>query len=180
VIGWEEHLHLHYWNDLFHVNLDIKPEVQSVSLQGTLDDYLELFLQFGYVFLFSAVFPSAAFWALLNNMIEIRTDAFKLCRTFRRPFAQPTASIGVWQVKFCYFINFLHRTTTTTVLWPFVWVYPGELVPEETFTHSHLFWSSVSFISFLHLWQSIGSSLFNLRAWQSFCTTSSSPIWSTS
>ena len=28
-------------------------------------------------------------------------------------------------------------TTTTTVLRPFVWDYPGEPVPEETFTHSH-------------------------------------------
>jgi len=27
-------------------------------------------------------------------------------------------------------------TTTTTVLWPFVRDYPGELAPEETFTHS--------------------------------------------
>ena len=26
-------------------------------------------------------------------------------------------------------------TTTTTVLRPFVWDYPGELVPEETLTH---------------------------------------------
>ena len=25
-------------------------------------------------------------------------------------------------------------TTTTTVLWPFVRDYPGELIPEETFT----------------------------------------------
>ena len=34
-------------------------------------------------------------------------------------------------------------TTTTTVLWPFVWDYPGEPVPEETFTHSHLSRSSI-------------------------------------
>ena len=34
-------------------------------------------------------------------------------------------------------------TATTTVLWPFVWDYPGELVSEETFTHSHLSWSSI-------------------------------------
>jgi len=34
----------------------------------------------------------------------------------------------------------LTTTTTTTVLWlsDFVWDYPGELVPEEAFTHSHL------------------------------------------
>jgi len=34
------------------------------------------------------------------------------------------------------------KLSTTTVLLPFVWNYPGELVWEETFTHSHLSWSS--------------------------------------
>jgi len=27
-------------------------------------------------------------------------------------------------------------TAAAVVLWPFVWDYPGESVPEETFTHS--------------------------------------------
>src|SRR6218665_2672298 len=58
-----------------------------------------MFLQFGYVFLFSAVFPTAAFWAAINNFTEIRTDSFKMCRVFRRPFSHPTANIGVWQVS---------------------------------------------------------------------------------
>jgi len=30
-----------------------------------------------------------------------------------------------------------YTTTTTTVLRPFVWDYPGEPVPEETLTHHH-------------------------------------------
>jgi len=34
-------------------------------------------------------------------------------------------------------------TATTTILWPFV-RYLGELVPEETFTHSHQSWSSTN------------------------------------
>jgi len=33
------------------------------------------------------------------------------------------------------FMMQLRTTTTTTVLWPFVRDYPGEPVPEETFTH---------------------------------------------
>jgi len=37
---------------------------------------------------------------------------------------------------------YYYYSTTTTILWPFVWDYPGEPVPEETFTHSHLCWSS--------------------------------------
>jgi len=74
-------------------------ELFCLAFQRTLDDYLELFVQFGYVYLFSSVFPLVAFLALVNNVIEIRTDAFKLCRVFRRPFAQPTANIGVWLVS---------------------------------------------------------------------------------
>jgi len=58
---------------------------------------------------------------------------------------------------------------TTTILRPFVRDYLGEPVPEETPTH-HPDHHPV-FISFFHLPQSIASSLFKLRAWQSFCTT---------
>jgi len=39
--------------------------------------------------------------------------------------------------------NFVIYNTTTTVLWSFVWDYTGELVPEETFTHSHVSRSSI-------------------------------------
>lgn len=83
----------------------------SLCYQGTLDDYLEMFIQFGYVFLFSAVFPSAALWALLNNITEIRSDAFKLCRIFQRPFAQPTANIKAWQVSMTSVVEHLFPNT---------------------------------------------------------------------
>lgn len=75
-------------------------EATKTPYLGTLDDYLELFMQFGYVFLFSAVYPTAAFWALVNNVVEIRSDAFKLCRIHQRPFARPTSGIGIWQFVF--------------------------------------------------------------------------------
>jgi len=39
-------------------------------------------------------------------------------------------------------------TITTTVLWPFVWDYPGEPVPEETLTHPPS-WSSSSLYQLL-------------------------------
>nr|XP_013806251.1 PREDICTED: anoctamin-10 isoform X3 [Apteryx mantelli mantelli] len=81
--------------------------VEQVSLEkemgtyfGTFDDYLELFLQFGYVSLFSCVYPLAAVFAVLNNITEIYSDALKMCRVYKRPFAEPTASIGVWQLAF--------------------------------------------------------------------------------
>jgi len=48
----------------------------------------------------------------------------------------------------------------------------GEPVPEATFTHSHLSWSSVIPYCFRHLLRSMAFSLFNLRSWQSFSTIS--------
>ena len=68
------------------------------SFQGVFWDYLELFLQFGYVFLFSSVYPMAAFWALFNNVCELRTDAFKVSKMCQRTFATPSDGIGAWQV----------------------------------------------------------------------------------
>ncbi len=67
--------------------------------QGTFDDYLELFLLFGYVSLFSCVYPLAAVLVVLNNITEVYSDAFKMCCVFKRPFSDPAANIGVWQVR---------------------------------------------------------------------------------
>ena len=67
--------------------------------EDTFDDFLEMFIQFGYVILFSSAFPLAALCALLNNIVEIRSDAFKLCMHHQRPFAKRVESIGIWQVS---------------------------------------------------------------------------------
>ncbi|XP_064300243.1 anoctamin-10 isoform X2 [Phalacrocorax carbo] len=75
-------------------------EKEMGTYLGTFDDYLELFLQFGYVSLFSCVYPLAAVFAVLNNITEIHSDALKMCRVYKRPFAEPTANIGVWQLAF--------------------------------------------------------------------------------
>ncbi|XP_063887556.1 anoctamin-8-like isoform X4 [Scylla paramamosain] len=72
-------------------------ECNMSRYEGTFEDYLEMFIQFGYVTLFSSAFPLAATCAFLNNLIEIRSDAFKLCCVFQRPFGNRAQSIGVWQ-----------------------------------------------------------------------------------
>ncbi|XP_050715998.1 anoctamin-8-like isoform X3 [Eriocheir sinensis] len=72
-------------------------ECNMSRYDGTFEDYLEMFIQFGYVTLFSSAFPLAATCAFLNNLIEIRSDAFKLCCVFQRPFGNRAQSIGVWQ-----------------------------------------------------------------------------------
>lgn len=67
------------------------------TYSDTFQDYQEMFVQFGYVVLFSSAFPLAAMCALINNIIEIRSDAFKLCTGLQRPFGVRVESIGQWQ-----------------------------------------------------------------------------------
>ncbi|XP_063229785.1 anoctamin-10 isoform X3 [Bacillus rossius redtenbacheri] len=75
-------------------------ELEMDNYEGTYDDYLEMFIQFGYVILFSSVYPMAAFWAVFNNVLEIRADAFKLCRLYQRPSARRVKNTGAWQRAF--------------------------------------------------------------------------------
>ena len=66
----------------------VEVEGSMVPYEGTFEDYLEMFIQFGYVTLFSSAYPLAGLCALLNNLIEVRSDAFKLCFIHQRPFTE--------------------------------------------------------------------------------------------
>lgn len=74
-----------------------------------------MFIQFGYVVLFSSAFPLAAMCALINNIIEIRSDALKLCTGLQRPFGQRVENIGQWQVGV--FLKIRQALQGTAALW---------------------------------------------------------------
>lgn len=59
-------------------------------------EYLEMILQYGFVTIFVAAFPLAPFFALINNIFEMRLDAKKLLTHHRRPVGQRVRDIGVW------------------------------------------------------------------------------------
>lgn len=71
-------------------------EEAGLKQYDTFEDYTEMLVQFGYVSFFSLAFPLAPLLALLNNVLELRTDAFKLCHTRQRPLAHKASGIGVW------------------------------------------------------------------------------------
>jgi len=66
------------------------------AYQGTFDEYSEMVIQFGYCTLFAAAFPLAPLLAVLNNVVEIRTDAFKLLDSTVRPHYRGAQDIGSW------------------------------------------------------------------------------------
>lgn len=54
-------------------------------------------IQFGFVTLFVASFPLAPVLALVNNLFEIRVDAWKITTQFRRVVPEKAQDIGAWQ-----------------------------------------------------------------------------------
>lgn len=57
---------------------------------------LFLVMQYGFVTLFVTAFPLGPFFALLNNVFEMRLDAKKFLKYFRRPIPHRVPNIGVW------------------------------------------------------------------------------------
>lgn len=53
-------------------------------------------LQYGFVSCFVAVFPLAPLLIFLNNIIEIRLDAYKLTNHYRRPIPKQVPGLGAW------------------------------------------------------------------------------------
>ncbi|KAJ8405337.1 hypothetical protein AAFF_G00323280 [Aldrovandia affinis] len=70
--------------------------LQPMNAYGLFDEYLEMILQFGFTTIFVAAFPLAPLLALLNNIIEIRLDAYKFITQWRRPLPSQAKDIGIW------------------------------------------------------------------------------------
>eukprot|EP00001_Collodictyon_triciliatum_P022485 04138_5 len=65
--------------------------------------------------MFASAFPFASLLAFINNMIEIRTDARKLCAFYQRPFYRRENDIGGYQV-ILEFISILSVITNSFIL----------------------------------------------------------------
>ena len=105
-----------------------------------------------------------------HRLVTQSMSTVKLRKLLRAKWPNIPTDTALWRPKSVFF-SAVVTTTTTTVLRPFVQDYPGERYQKKHSPTHHPDHHPV-FISFFHLPQSIASSLFKLRAWQYFCTTS--------
>ncbi|KAM9311705.1 anoctamin-6 [Gastrophryne carolinensis] len=71
--------------------------LQPLGTLGLFYEYLEMVIQFGFTTLFVASFPLAPVLALVNNLLEIRLDAWKFTTQYRRMVPEKAQHIGAWQ-----------------------------------------------------------------------------------
>jgi len=96
---------------------DIRTEVTLPEYQ-LFGDYSEMITQFGYVVLWSPCWPLAPLMALLNNWLELRSDAFKIASLGRRPIPSRTDTIGAW-LESLSFITWLGALTNAALVFLF-------------------------------------------------------------
>lgn len=107
----------------------------------TFGDYAEMATQFGYITLWSVIWPLAPLGGLINNFFEMRGDALKICSHTRRPVPLRTDSIGPW-LEILGFIAWLAAMTNASLVYLFQRSpeahLPGHSVYEATMrTHLH-------------------------------------------
>ena len=60
-------------------------------------EYIQAVVQFTFVSCFSVVLPITPLIVFINYLMNMRLDAYKLCKCRRRPLAEKTGGIGVWE-----------------------------------------------------------------------------------
>ncbi|RFU33654.1 hypothetical protein B7463_g2703, partial [Scytalidium lignicola] len=81
-------------------------------------DLREMVVQFGYLSLFSAVWPLAGLSFLINNWIELRGDALKIAVETQRPVPWRADSIGPW-IHALGFLAWMGSITTSALVFLF-------------------------------------------------------------
>lgn len=85
-------------------------KLNALDAMALFNEYLEVIIQFGFVTLFVVAFPLAPFFALLSNVLELRWDAEKFLRYYRRSIPKRARNIGMWHNV----LNILARLSVLT------------------------------------------------------------------
>lgn len=62
------------------------------------EDYHHVIVQFGFVVMFSMLWPPMPVACLVINALKTRGDGFRMCHTLKRPLPRKAAGIGEWKM----------------------------------------------------------------------------------
>lgn len=125
----------------------IESQAKLEEYESPLDDYMEMAIQYGYVVLFSAALPIIPLLALIEIILEIRVDAWKLCYLTKRPFPQAAEDIGVWK-DILSTISYFGAISNAAII-----IFTSgsfDNIPSITSTESHVFTLLVVFMALEH------------------------------
>uniref|UniRef100_A0A0W0GAX1 Putative IST2-Plasma membrane protein n=1 Tax=Moniliophthora roreri TaxID=221103 RepID=A0A0W0GAX1_MONRR len=114
----EAHLHTHTPTSSEQKLISMALHELSLPPYDIFLDYREMVIQFGYVALWSIIWPLAPLMAFINNILEIRSDAFKIATHSRRPVPCRVEGIGAW-LDVLGWLVWLGSITNAVLVWLF-------------------------------------------------------------
>lgn len=90
----------------------------ELDVYNVTDDLREMVLQFGYLSLFSVVWPLTGISFLINDWVELRADAIKICVEMQRPTPSRRDTIGPWLDSLS-FLSWIGAVTTSALVYMF-------------------------------------------------------------
>ena len=90
----------------------------ELAVYDVTDDLREMVVQYGYLALFSVVWPLTPVSFLINNWIELRSDAVKICVEMQRPTPLRADTIGPW-LDSLGFLTWLGSISTAALVYLF-------------------------------------------------------------
>lgn len=93
-------------------------EEANLGVYDVTTDIREMVLQFGYLSLFSVVWPLTAVSFIVNDWLELRADAIKICVEMQRPTPWRADTIGPWLDSLS-FLTWLGSLTTAALVYLF-------------------------------------------------------------
>ncbi|KAI9717348.1 MAG: hypothetical protein M1828_007236 [Chrysothrix sp. TS-e1954] len=90
----------------------------ELTVYDVTNDFREMVIQYGYLSLFSVVWPLTSVSFLANNWLELRTDAAKICLQSQRPTPWRAEGIGSW-LDSLGFLTWLGSITTAAIVYLF-------------------------------------------------------------
>lgn len=90
----------------------------ELGVYDVTSDFREMIVQFGYLALFSVIWPFTAVSFLINNWIELRGDALKIAMETQRPVPWRADSIGPW-IDAISFLAWLGSLTSAALVYLF-------------------------------------------------------------
>ena len=118
----------HARNNKWHL---LESSVYMVRFSGLFPEYLEMVIQYGFCTIFVIALPLAPFFALLNNIAEIRIDARKFLCHVRRAVPVTVKNVGAWQ-------QIVELITVIAVISnSFLIGFTSDFVPKQVYKHKH-------------------------------------------
>jgi anoctamin-10 len=93
-------------------------EEATLGVYDVTTDLREMVIQFGYLSLFSVVWPLTAVSFVVNDWVELRADAIKICVEMQRPTPWRADTIGPWLDSLS-FLTWLGSITTSALVYLF-------------------------------------------------------------